>query len=179
MRIRLGLAITLATPLVVVASALATNLPAVLYQPPKIVFIDQVEIGSDEDLTISKQGSDFVFANTQGSVKHPNSEPGCTDSFSMSYHCPVAGIKRMTVKLGAMDDDTVIDLGSRADNVEQILRGGSGGDTIGGGPGSQEEYGESGNDTLTGGDGPDLLDGGGGTDDCDGGPGHDVIKRCE
>jgi len=151
----------LAATLVVAPVALATNLTGVLYKPPKIMLVDQFVSGSIENVTVTKAGSEFSFAQSFGIVQDPASEPGCTDDFSTDYRCPVAGIKRIVLKLGTLDDAASIDLGSKATKVEQILKGGEGGDT------------------LTGGPGPQLIDGGPGIDTCVGGPGRDTIRHCE
>jgi hypothetical protein len=160
-------------------SALATYVPAVNYQPPKITFVDQIEMGSSEDATIAKDGHDYVFSNPIGVSKHANSQPGCDKNTAVDYHCPVAGITKIVAKLGAMNDQLSIDLGSKAGTVKQILLGGTGGDTIQGGPGKQTIKGQDDDDTLAGGPGPDVIDGGPGTDTCDGGPGHDTVTHCE
>jgi Ca2+-binding RTX toxin-like protein len=175
----LSIFIALLAALILAPSALATNIPAVNYQPPKITFVDQIETGTVEDVTITKQGSDYVFSNTSGVVKHMNSQPGCTDTFAIDYHCPVAGITKIVVRLAAMDDEASIDLGSKATTVKQLLLGGAGEDTIHGGPGKQKIKGQAEADILSGGPGPDVIDGGPGTDTCAGGPGKDVLKNCE
>ncbi len=56
--------------------------------------------------------------------------------------------------------------GTRRSLGEDLLNGGSGDDTISGGPGPDLLFGDAGNDSLTGGDGSDLADGGSGTDSC-------------
>jgi Ca2+-binding RTX toxin-like protein len=160
-RVRVTLAIALLAGSAWASVALATNLAAVRYQPPKITLVDQPEVGSTEDVVVTKDGQEYSFAQTVGLVKHPDSEPGCTDNFSSDYRCPVHGIKKIVLKLGTMNDEASIDLGSKAKTVKQILDGGDGGDT------------------LTGGPGPQVIDGGPGTDTCSGGPGHDTIRNCE
>lgn len=146
--------------LALAASAQATLVAAVIYSPPKIAYVDQVKSGTQEHVTATKDGHDFLFVNTNGTVAHPESEPGCEGSF-MEYRCPVAGIEKMVFNVRALDDEVEIDLGSKADKVKQILKGGEGADTLTGGPGRQ------------------IIDGGPGTDDCSGGPGRDVIRNCE
>ena len=165
--------------LVFAPSALATYIPVVNYQPPKIIFIDQMEMGSTEDATITKDGHQYAFSNPIGVGKHASSKPGCDKNTGNPYHCPVAGITKIVAKLGAMNDQLSIDLGSKADKVRQVLLGGTGEDTIQGGPRKQTIKGQDDADTLTGGPGPDVIDGGPGTDTCDGGPGHDTVTHCE
>ena len=162
MRVRHGLLIAGIAGLVLAASAFATNIATVKYAPPKIMVIDKPEAGSQEDVVISKDGDEYLFAQPVGLVTDPNSEPGCTGSgASNNYRCPVAGIKKIVLNLRTMNDGAAIDLGSKAKKVTQILNGGEG------------------EDTLTGGPGPQMLNGGPGIDSCDGGPGHDIIKNCE
>jgi Ca2+-binding RTX toxin-like protein len=165
--------------LVGASSAFATYIPSVNYQPPKIVLVDQQEMGSTEKGSITKQGSAYVFSNWIGVTKHPNSKPGCDKNTSDNYHCPVAGITKIVAQLGAMDDTLSIDLGSKAAKVRQTLLGGTGGDTLDGGPDTQKIKGEEDDDTLNGGAGPDVIDGGPGFDTCDGGPGKDELTHCE
>ena len=179
MRVRHGLLIAGVLFLALAANALATNLGAVLYAPPKITLVDQPMFGSIENVTVTRAGAEFSFAQGTGLVKHPDSEDGCTDNFSTDYRCPVAGIDKIVLQLGKFGDTASIDLGASAQTVKQILQGGSAGDTLSGGPGAQREFGEGGADTITGGPGPDLIDGGPGIDDCSGGPGRDTIRDCE
>jgi hypothetical protein len=159
--------------------ALATYIPAVNYQPPKIAFVDQPEMATTEDATITKDGHQYAFTNPFGVGKHPDSKPGCDENTGNPYHCPVAGTSKIVAKLGALNDQLTIDLGSRADTVKQVLFGGTGEDTIEGGPGKQKIKGEEEDDTLFGGPGPDVIDGGPGQDTCDGGPGQDELTHCE
>lgn len=179
MKARVTIALTLVVVLACAASASATNLASVLYKPPKISLIDQPEFGSTEDVVVTKDGPEYSFAQPAGVVKHPKSKPGCTDNFSTDYRCPAAGITKILLKLGTLNDGASIDLAGKADTVKQVMKGGTGTDTLTGGPGAQTLYGNEESDTLTGGPGPDLLDGGGGTDTCDGGPGQDVLVHCE
>jgi Ca2+-binding RTX toxin-like protein len=174
----MGLALLAA--LMLAPSAQATYVPAVKYTPPKILFVDQLEMGTTEDVEIKKDGRDYVFTNPIGTSPHPQTEPGCDTNTEMNYHCPVAGITKIVAKLGALNDEAYIDLGSKADKVKQILLGGTGNDSLLGGPGPQTIKGQDGDDSLQGGPGPDVIDGGPGTaDTCDGGPGRDTITHCE
>jgi Ca2+-binding RTX toxin-like protein len=179
MRARIAIALALVATLAVAAPALATIVTSVRYAPPKITVLDFHKVGTQEDLVVTKDGAEYSFSQPSGLVKDSDSEPGCTDMFNTDYRCPVAGIKKIVVKLGLMDDGVAIDLASKATKVKQILRGGPGEDTLTGGPGPQRSYGDQGPDTITGGPGPDFIDGGGGTDTCTGGPGHDTIRHCE
>jgi hypothetical protein len=173
------IAIAFVGGLVCAPTAGATNVAAVLYKPPKIAVVDQPEQATLENVVVTKDGHEYSFANPGGLVKHPNSNPGCTDDFATDYRCPTAGIAAIALKLGELDDSASIDLGGRADRVNQVLKGGLGEDTLTGGPGKQKLSGNDDNDTITGGPGDDVIDGGPGTDDCVGGPGHDTITNCE
>ena len=171
--------LTLFAGLTLSVPALATNIPVVHYDPPKIRFQDQSGTPSIEDVTISKDGQEYVFTTPSGSGQAPGSEPGCTDSVNTMYRCPVPGIQKIVANLGELDDTASIDLGSKAAKVKQILRGQAGEDEITGGTGPQRIKGGSDDDTLIGGPGPDRINGGGGNDICEGGPGNDTIKNCE
>jgi hypothetical protein len=60
--------------------------------------------------------------------------------------------------------------------TNDLLHGGSGGDTINGNAGIDLLYGAAGSDTLNGGDGDDFLFGGAGTDVLNGGNGNDFLR---
>jgi Ca2+-binding RTX toxin-like protein len=69
----------------------------------------------------------------------------------------------LTISLGASDD------------LEQVVRGGSGADTIIGGPDRDSIFGSDGADTINGGPGNDTVDGAGDRDTVDGGAGEDTV----
>lgn len=165
--------------LVVAVPALATNIPVLHYEPPKIKFQDLPGTPSTEQLTVTKQGNDFVFATPVGTAPAPGNEPGCSESTNTMLHCPVAGIRKIVVNLGLLGDTAAIDLGSRADKVKQVLNGDDDADELQGGPGTQKLNGGAAGDVLIGGSGPDVLDGGPGDDACDGGSGKDELRSCE
>jgi len=178
-RPRIAIALALILSLATASIASGTLLGSVRYTPPKITLVDLPQTGSQEDVVVSKQGAEYSFAQPAGLGPHADSEPGCSKNTTNDFRCPVAGIKKIVLNLGELDDGAAIDLGSKARKVEQILRGGNGTDTLTGGPGSQTSYGGAGSDSIAGGAGRDFIDGGGGTDTCDGGPGRDRIRRCE
>ena len=161
MRVRHGLLIAGIAGLAFAASAFATNIATVRYAPPKIMVIDKPEAGSTEDVTVTKQGDEYSFAQPFGLTPDPKTEPGCTENTSPDFRCPVRGIKKIVLNLRTLDDQAEIDLGSKANKVTQILKGGEG------------------EDTLIGGPGPQTLNGGPGVDECIGGPGQDTIRNCE
>lgn len=179
MRARISLLLAAIALLALAPQALATFIASVRYTPPRITLIDLPEAGSQEDVVVSKEGHEYSFAQPSGLAPHPGSEPGCSKNTTNDFRCPVAGIKKIVLKLGQMNDGAAIDLGSRAKTVGQVLRGGAGSDTLTGGPGAQRSYGGDDGDTITGGPGRDFIDGGDGTDTCIGGPGRDTIRHCE
>jgi Ca2+-binding RTX toxin-like protein len=161
------------------SAARATFQPELYYKPPLIRVFDNVQHLSVEDVLIRRSGNLFGFENLSGSpfLIDPASDPGCVGS-SVST-CPVAGVERMKVFLGPMDDSLDINLGRSADRVQQSAAGGPDADEMTGARGRQRFAGGPGNDTLRGGTGKDVLIGGTGDDTCRGGPGKDIVKSCE
>jgi hypothetical protein len=178
-RPRIAIALALILALATASTALGTVLGSVRYTPPKITLVDLPETGSQEDVLVTKQGAEYSFAQPAGLGPHADSEPGCSKNTTNDFRCPVAGIKKIVLNLGQMDDGAGIGLGSKARKVTQILRGGSGEDTLTGGPGAQQAYGGADDDTIILNAGRDFIDGGDGTDTCFGGPGRDTIRNCE
>jgi hypothetical protein len=171
--------IALAVSLAAAGTALATFQPNLLYKPPVIEMRDIDSHNSVEDVTVRRVGSDFTFHNEVSPVMlDPASDPGC-ETQAKVVACPRAGIEKIVVKLGNMDDAGDIDLGKSADKVKQILKGQDGEDGLTGAAGVQKLVGGNQNDALIGGPGPDILIGGSGEDICDGGPGHDEFIGCE
>jgi len=177
-----------ASALLLAAIAYATTVPDVLYDPPLLEFTDRYQHATGEELAVTKQGPNYVFANPNGVVRHPKSDPGCDKNYSTAFKCPVKGVKRLILRLRGADDRARVDLGSRARTVKQIVLGGGGEDVLRGAVGRQVLKGGSendklrggpGKDKLRGGPGNDLLVGGRGVDDCKGGPGNDILRGCE
>ena len=179
MRLRQGFAIASLAALAGAGVAVATTVPDVVCKPPRLAFVDRFAHATGEQLEVTKEGMDYVFRNPSGMVRNPNSDKGCDENFNTEFHCPVAGVERLTLRLNGATDTAQIDLGSKADVVRQRVLAGVGGDTILPGPGRQRIFGEDDNDILRGGGGDDFIDGGGGEDDCEGGPGDDTIVNCE
>jgi Ca2+-binding RTX toxin-like protein len=134
---------------------------------------------SQELVVIRRDGPNFTFVNNGFSpfMVDPESDPGCVASAVST--CPVAGVRRMVVLLGPMDDSLDINLGRSSRKVKQIGKGGPDTDKLNGRRGKQKLLGGEGDDTLRGGAGKDVLIGGPGTDLCIGGGGNDVVKSCE
>ena len=160
------------------SSALATTVADVRYDPPKLIFTDRFAHATGEDLTVDKEGAEYVLRNPSGMVRHPDSKAGCDENFSTEFHCPVAGVEALTLKLNGNDDRASVDLGGLADSVRQRILAGEGADEIGPSPGPQRILGGAGDDDLRGGKGHDVIDGGEGIDDCRGGP-NDLVTNCE
>jgi hypothetical protein len=161
-------------------SASATFQPTVLYEPPLLAALDHKAHNSQENMVVEPNGR-YAIAVTSAPVPmglQGESDPGC-GFITGGVSCPAAGLERLKIKLGPMNDSADVDLGRFAARIAQKVLGGFGEDTLIGGKGPQRLSGGSGNDTLTGGPGPDVLIGGAGTDTCTGGAGRDVLKACE
>jgi Ca2+-binding RTX toxin-like protein len=156
-------------------AAFATAAPEVIYKPPKLFLKDLNQNTSDEDVDVVKNGKNYELT----SIPVPPFEQGpqC-DPIPGGQRCPVAGIEKIVVNLGDLDDQGQINIGKRSRKVTQIMRGQDGGDILLGERGPQRLEGGPGVDTLQGGAGPDYLDGGPGPDNCLGGPGNDTIIHC-
>jgi len=175
------LAGTLSGVLALVAAgvAWATFQPAVLYDPPLLKLLDHPSHNSQEEITVRRDGADFVLTNPFAPpMVDPASAPGCEEAGN-SVSCPREKVKKVVILLGAMSDSADIDLGRSADKVRQIIKGQGDEDSLYGGRGSQKLVGGDDGDGLFGGPGPDILIGGEGNDTCDGGPGHDEFISCE
>jgi len=161
-----------------VGVAWATFTPTVLYKPPVIKALDHSSHSSVENVEVRRVDSNFTFNSSPAPfVIDPGSDPGCDNDAVVS--CPKAGVKKIVVLLGALNDSADIRLGASADKVKQIVKGQDGEDELVGGKGIQKLSGGDQNDTLIGGPGPDILIGGQGEDICDGGSGHDEFISCE
>jgi RTX calcium-binding nonapeptide repeat (4 copies) len=176
---------TVATAVLVGSAALAavahaTFQPALIYQPPVVKAVDYELHNTIENMEIEANGRYAIaYRNAPASFGiSPKSDPGCgfTDG---GVTCPAAGVKRLIVKLGPMNDSAVVDLGRHSRKIKQRIDGGPGEDAVTGAGGAQRLLGGSEDDTLAGGAGRDVLIGGPGVDTCNGGPGKDVIRQCE
>jgi Ca2+-binding RTX toxin-like protein len=154
------------------APALAGDGPFVTYDPPRIT-VKAVEMTA-ENLDVRKEGKRYVFTNNPsiGTADVECQAPG-------QIACRIRGITKIIVNLGPLGDTGQINLGSRARDVKQVMRGEDGGDILLGERGPQTLKGGDGGDTLQGGAGGDLLNGGPGVDNCLGGPGPDTLINCE
>jgi RTX calcium-binding nonapeptide repeat (4 copies) len=159
--------------------ASATFQPTVLYQPPLLRALDFQLHDSVENTLVEPNGR-FALAVLNGPTPpavDPESDPGC-GLITGGVTCPVAGLERVVVSLGAMNDTGRIDLGRHARRLKQRIIGGAGEDGLTGGRGTQRLLGGPDNDILQGGPGRDVLVGGPGDDACNGGPGRDVVRSC-
>jgi RTX calcium-binding nonapeptide repeat (4 copies) len=168
-----------ALPLVGVGIALATFQPTILYKPPVIKAMDIASHNSVENMTIRRDGPDFTFENeVSPPMIDPASDPGC-ESKAGKVACARAGVEKIVVKLGDMNDAADIRLRRSSWSVKQKIDGQAGEDDLEGWKGKQKLRGGEGNDTLAGNKGADVLIGGDGTDICAGGQGEDLILECE
>ncbi|MDX6585655.1 MAG: hypothetical protein QOI31_128 [Solirubrobacterales bacterium] len=159
--------------------AFATFQPAILYKPPVITANDIATHNSVENMTIRRDGPDFVFTNEiSPPAIDPASDPGC-EAKAGKVFCPRAGVKKIIINLGDMDDAADIRLRRSSRSVKQILNGEAGEDDLEGWKGKQKLKGGEGDDTLAGNDGADILNGGPGTDICAGGSGDNLFIDCE
>jgi Ca2+-binding RTX toxin-like protein len=175
--VRRGLTLLFAglATLAITVPALGTVAPSVFYDPPKLKFKDLAQDASDEDADIVKSGDKYQLTNIPAAAG--SEDPEC-DPIIAGVECPVAGIQKIVVNLGDLDDQGQINIGSRARRVTQIMRGEDGGDILLGEKGPQRLFGGDGLDTIQGGAGDDFIDGGPGPDNCSGGPGNDTVIHC-
>ena len=115
----------------------ATFQPELYYKPPLIRVLDHEGHMSQELVVIRRGGANFTFVNNGFSpfLINPESDPGCVGGDPAT--CPVAGVERMVVLLGPMNDSLDIDLGRSARRVKQIGKGGEDSDVLTGRRGPQ------------------------------------------
>ncbi len=178
-RLIAGIAL-LALPVIGVGVALATFQPTILYKPPVIKAKDIATHNSVENMTIRRDGPDFTFDNEiSPPMIDSASDPGCESTPGGKVACARAGVEKIVVKLGDMDDAADIRLRRSSWSVKQKVDGQAGEDDLEGWKGRQKLKGGEGDDTLAGNKGRDILIGGEGMDICAGGQGQDVILECE
>jgi hypothetical protein len=178
MRGRLTLGIALAALFAWAGVALATFQGTVLYDPPLLKLTDFSGHMSEENVIVRRDGPDYTLTATPSPPTiDGDSDPGC-EFISGGVSCPRAGVERIVILLGGIDDSADIDLGASAATVEQIVRGQDGEDDLVGGAGVQVFHGGPDGDTLRGGPGADVLRGGEGTDVCFAQP-IDTVIGCE
>lgn len=166
-------------PTVGVGVALATFQPNIFYDPPLIKVTDIASHNSTEVMTIRRDGPNFTFHNEiSPPMVDPASEPGCEPQGGV-IACPRAGVEKIIVLLGNMDDTASIKLGDSAGKVRQVVKGQDDHDDLFGGPGTQKLVGGFGDDEIYGEAGRDKLIGGPGTDICVGSAQDDTFKGCE
>jgi Ca2+-binding RTX toxin-like protein len=108
------------------------------------------------DLTVSRQGSSYVFA--EGGGVTVDDFCGAPTS-SSSGSCDAAGVTEIDIFLQDAGDSLTIDNSVAAGGQPTIVaEGGSGGDTLNGGNGPESLCGGADNDALNGGGGNDRLD---------------------
>lgn len=160
--------------------ASATTQPTVLYQPPVLKALDHELHNSEENMVVEANGR-YALAIRSEPVPmgiHGESAPGC-GFITGGVTCPAAGLTQVVMRLGAMNDSGIFDLGRLTGGIRQKMIGGVGDDELVGRAGRQRLVGGPDDDILRGGRGRDLLIGGDGVDACFGGPGRDVLRGCE
>jgi hypothetical protein len=178
-RVGIAAVATLAASCAVATVANATFQPAAVYQPPALKALDYELHNSIENIAVEPNGR-FALAitNTPASMGiSSKSDPGC-GLITGGVTCPAAGLERVIVNLGPMNDTGTVDLGRHAGRIKQRIVGGPGEDGLGGGRGTQRLLGGPDGDNISGGPGDDILIGGPGDDKCVGGPGRDILRSC-
>jgi serralysin len=131
--------------------------------------------GRANDIKILVSGANYVVDDRGDWL---TAGAGCRSVAPATVWCATAGVTRIRVDAGDMDDiialDDVFGLGHGV-LVPATLIGGPGNDTIYGGAGGDVIIGGDGDDRLAGVDGNDLIDGGAGNDRLAGGPGGDLL----
>jgi hypothetical protein len=119
------------TVLLGASTASATFQPTVLYQPPVVKALDYVLHDSVENVVIEQHGRYALsFLSTPSPLTMAKkSDPGC-GFISGGVTCPAAGLTRLIVKLGSMNDTAMVDLGRYAGSIKQAVNGGSGLDEL-------------------------------------------------
>ncbi len=125
--------------------------------------------GGGEDRFNGGAGNDIVVVDSAGDTVTEASGEGtdAVESNLGSYTLP-ANVENLEYTGGAAFNGT-------GNELNNIIVGGAGGDTLSGLDGDDVLGGEAGNDTLNGGNGSDRLNGGTGTDTMNGGDGNDRI----
>ncbi|QFS45449.1 calcium-binding protein [Nostoc sphaeroides] len=117
--------------------------------------------------------SDIIFSATDDNSDSDNNSSSIMPSGTSDGRSPTGSFSSS----GASDKNGSIFTSSFDNNINYIIKSGSGNDTINaGGTGNDTIDGGSGNDTINGGRGNDILTGGTGTDRLTGGAGNDVFK---
>jgi Ca2+-binding RTX toxin-like protein len=131
--------------------------------------------GRANDIKILVSGTNYVV-NDRGDWLTAGA--GCRSVAPATVWCATAGVTRIRVDAGDMDDTIALDdtfgLGYGV-LVPATLIGGPGNDTIYGGAGNNVISGGDGDDRLVGGDGNDIIDGGAGDDFLSGSNGNDLL----
>ncbi|GIF23941.1 Ca2+-binding RTX toxin-like protein [Actinoplanes tereljensis] len=123
------------------------------------------------NITITRVGANFVLRDLGDTM---TAGPGCVRIAANAVRCPAAGITRLAVNTGNLNDRV-----NNTTTTTGLLTGGPGNDVLIGGPGSDVLTGGFGNDTMIGNrgndravaeavrDGRDTFNGGAGRDTTD------------
>jgi Ca2+-binding RTX toxin-like protein len=116
-------------------------------------------VGKANNITVSRAGPNFLVTDIGDTL---GAGAGCTALAPNLVRCAAAGITKITVNTGDLNDVVTV-----AAPTSSTLTGGTGNDVLTGG---------TGNDTLNGNGGDDILTGGAGTDQHFGGAGNDTLN---
>jgi Ca2+-binding RTX toxin-like protein len=116
--------------------------------------------GETNRLTVSRLGTDYVFAESGGVTIEEDCENGAS---AASVRCGAAGVTAIQIFLqdqmpGQIDVLTIDNSVAAAGQVSIVAEGGTGDDTLIGGNGPESLCGGPGDDTIDGGGGDDRLD---------------------
>jgi Ca2+-binding RTX toxin-like protein len=129
----------------------------------------EAALGETNTVTINLAGGTYTVTDSAGIV----AGSGCAQVSGTQATCPDAGVFRVTAEGRDLNDNITV---NAAPPLGAVLHGGSGTDTLRGGPADDRFHGGDGNDTLRGGDGDDVFDGGLGNDTLDGQNGSDTAS---
>lgn len=143
----------------------------------------QAAAGETNNLTISRLGANYVFADTGAPV---TAGAGCAAVNANTVSCPADLVTRISASLGDGNDVALVE--DSVANLQMDLNGYDGNDTLTGGENTNDNLsgdnaiagndilrGRGGNDRFFPGPGADTADGGEGSDSVQADPGNDTI----
>ena len=132
--------------------------------------------GETNNLRVERLGGNYLFTEVGGIGVTPAAP--CANAGANVGICPVNGIRDIDITLDDMGDTAVVEGTLSSLVLEDIfIGGGTGNDTLTGGPNIENDMqGGDGTDTVTGGTLDDDLSGNDGVDGLIGGPGDDFLR---